>query len=109
MKPRPRKKADLMNRAGWSQEDTDIDIPYVTAATRLLNAQRSMIAYLQTCLKPFAFNVDELYETAAFEDDELIFLRPDDGTDSVSKSWRKDVKFADVRRASEILDAAGIP
>lgn len=105
-----KKKIDLMNQWGWSQEDTDIDMEYVMAVIGLLNAHKAMIAYLQSelseakrVLRPFAFTSDELYETQTFRDDELIFLRPNDDNDSVKHGWRKERTFADVRRASEFL------
>lgn len=55
-------------------------------------------------LTPLSFSADELFETATFPDDAQIFLRPDDGNDSVINGWKKSVAFADVRRATRMLN-----
>lgn len=68
--------------------------------------ERKKLAALLTlteALRPFVFNEDELFDTQEFQDDELIFMRPNDGNDSASLGWRKDVTFADVRRAANAL------
>jgi hypothetical protein len=59
------------------------------------------IAALEVALKPFALTDEEAYELQSFLDEELIFMRPDDGNDSVLNGWRKNVTIGDVRKATE--------
>lgn len=75
------------------------DPPADDEVTRL----RAENARLRAALEPFVFDEDELFETHDFQDNELIFLRPKDGNDSVQNGWRKTVTFANVRRAADAL------
>src|SRR5690606_21630044 len=68
-----------------------------------LDERDAQIACLREALKPFALAEDERFELGSFEDEELIFMRPDDGNDSVKNGWRKTVTIGDTRRASEAV------
>lgn len=74
----------------------------VDAKTEALE-ERDRSERLAAALKPFVFSADELYETQSFRDDEVVFMRPDDGNGSVKNGWWKLVHFADVRRAADAL------
>lgn len=55
---------------------------------------------LRAALRTLVFNEAELDETIMFSDDDRIFIRPDDGNDSVKNGWHKTITFADVRSAA---------
>jgi hypothetical protein len=76
-------------------------------ALRAENADlQRQVEVLTTALQPFSFSEDELFETQGFAESEAIFIRPDDGNDSVNNGWRKCVYFADIRRAAAALAAS---
>lgn len=72
-----------------------------------LVASLHYIAALEAALKPFALTDDEWFELQAFRDEELIWMRPDDGNDSVMNGWRKRVTIGNVRRATIDANAEG--
>lgn len=72
------------------------------AMSTLIPAAVLYITALEAALNPFALTDDERYELQSFHDEELIWMRPDDGNDSVMNGWRKKVTIGDVRRATEV-------
>ena len=77
---------------------------------RALLAERERLlaenARLREALKPFALTDDERCELGSFLDDEDVYMRPDDGNDSVKNGWRKQVTIGNLRHAWYVLRAA---
>lgn len=73
------------------------------AATARAEAAEREAKEARAAMKPFSFTSDELFETASFTDDDVIYLRPDDNNDSVSNAWSKTITFADIRRVVAAL------
>lgn len=90
-------------------QDTDSDVLLfgaIGSAYALLAERERLLAEnarLREALKPFALTDDERYELGSFLDDEDVYMRPDDGNDSVKRGWSKKVTIGDMRRASEIM------
>lgn len=73
----------------------------IEAMSAVVTGAVHYITALEAALKPFALTDDERFELQTFQDEELIWMRPDDGNDSVMNGWRKQVTIGDVRRAAE--------
>lgn len=85
----------------------DAQAELITALEAALTASEQARAQAVSALKPFALTDDERLELGAFLDDEDVYMRPDDGNDSVKNGWRKQVTIGNLRHARNVLrDAA---
>lgn len=96
--------ADYPGMAGKLQATVFLANEYIAILEHSDAYWRERCAALEAALRAFAFTDDELFDTHEFHAEEIIFMRPDDGNDSVQNGWRKIVTVADVRKAAALVN-----